>query len=492
MFKYRFFSMILVIFTLIGLIGCKDNTDDAFIYFELPEVPLTLDPQTADTDSELLIVRNIYEGLMRKDEDGKVNNGACEEYSKEGLTYTFKLRPDMLWNNGERVTANDFVYGLKRALDPETKAPFASRLFAIKNAKAVNSGELSKSNLGVSAPNENTVVISLEYEDANFLENLTTSVAMPCNQEFFTESKGKYGLFSENLICNGSYRLTKWNKESFGIRLYKNEEYNGLYKAKNAAVFLTCNKDTAVTEKLKENKIDIAFVDCALKNDMEESGLKTRSFQNICWVMTLNNDLSKEMRKSLLMLIGDKVFGESLSSGYTAAYSIYPEISNTECDGIGFTYYDLAKGKSIFTAEVKKLTDAKFPSNITLYYYNNGFTKPIITDIVGHWQSNLSAFVNIEAAENKENLLPELKAQTLTMAIFPVRVESKNHKEYLANYGVTGDNLADAQNKILESKNILPLFFQDTTLCYSADILEINLTEDNGFIDFAFVVKMDS
>ncbi len=492
MLKYRFFCIILCLILLIPTVGCGDKTKDAYIYFELPEVPTTLAPQPASRDAELLIVRNIYEGLMRKDENGKIWNGASEDYSKEGLNYTFTLRENMLWNNGDKVTAEDFVFGLRRALDPETNAPFASRLFAIKNARAVNSGNLSPDKLGVTAPNNTTVKITLEYEDKDFLEKLTTSVAMPCNEKFFKESKGKYGLFKENIICNSSYRLTKWNKESFGIRLYKNEEYNGTHKAKNAAVFLTCNADMPITEKLIENKIDIGFIDCALKKNMESEGLKTKSFQNICWVMTLSNDFSQNIREALLMLVGSNVYKESFYTGYTEALSIYPEISNANCDGIETVYYNLQKGKSLFVNEVKKLPDSKFPSDVILYYYDNGFVKPIVTDIVGHWQSNLSAFVNIESVDNPDTLLPQLKNQSLKMAIFPVRVDSKNNAEYLIKYGITDDNLSNAQSKILKNKNIAPLFFEETTLCYSPAILEMPISEDNGFIDFAFIIKAES
>ena len=141
--------------------------------------------------------------------------------------------------------------------------------------------------------------------------------------------------------------------------------------------------------------------------------------------------------------------------------------------------------------EVKKLENAKFPSDIKITYYDNGFVKPIVTDIVGHWQNNLSAFVNIESVQEADLLLPQLKNQTLSMTIFPVKADSKNSAEYLANYGISDTNLSKAQEDLMTNKNIIPLFFQDTTLCYSPNILEISLNEDNGLIDFAFIVKKE-
>ncbi len=492
MIKYRLLSIILVIILLLSSVGCGNKSDEAYIYFELPEVPSTLDPQVAETNTELLIVKNIYEGLMRKDSDGNVVEGVCDNYSKNGLTYTFTLRDDVTWSNDEPLTAHDFVFGLQRALDPETKAPFASRLFSIKNAQQVNNGTLAPDKLGVTAINDYTLKIELASEDENFLENLTTSVAMPCNKSFFNNSGGKYGLFSDKIICNGSYRLTKWNKESFGIRLYKNEEYNGSFKAKNAAVFLTCNNDVPVTQKLEENNIDIAFIDSALAPDMESKGFNTTGTQNICWVMTISDSFSKDMRTALLKLVGNEIFSSSLQFGYVAANSIYPEISGYNAKDNITIKYDLAEGKSIFSNEVRKLENSKFPDGITLYYYDNGYIKPVITDIVGHWQNNLSAFVNIEAVDDSEILLSQLKSQTLSMAVFPVKMNSKNSAEYLEYFGVKNTDLSEAQNEILKNNNIEPLLFQDTTLCYSKNIIEIPLAEDNGYIDFAFVVKVEN
>lgn len=490
MYKFRFFSVFLTVLLILNLTACGNKTDEAYIYFELPEIPSTLDAQTAKTDSELLIVRNIYEGLMRKNSDGEIVTGAAESYKKSGLTYTFTLRDKIYWNNDEPVTAHDFVYGLQRALDPETKAPFASRLYCIKNAKQINSGTLKPDKLCVTATDKKTVKIELEYDDPSFLENLASSVAMPCNKEFFQTCGGKYGLFSDKIICNSSYRLTKWNKENFGIRLYKNEEYNGNFSAKNAAVFLTCNSDISVSEKLENNDIDVAFIDSALTTDMELKGFNTENIQNICWVMTLSDALSKDMRTSFLMLIGNEVYAENLKAGYTTATSLFPAVSGLEISADGVVPYDLSGGKSLFKTEVKKLEDSKFPSDITLKYFDNGYIKPVITDIVAHWQNNLSAFVNIETVNEKELLLPQLKEQTIVLSVFPVEITGTNIAEYLQYFNKAYDKEAtEIQKDILSSKNIYPLLFQNTTLCFSQSIKEFPTSDDNGYIDFSFVVK---
>jgi len=225
---------------ILPITGC-DDTSEAYIYFELPSSPLTLDPQTASLDQELLVVKNIFEGLLRKNNEGKIVCGAAESYEKKGLTYTFKIRGNAVWSNAEPLTAHDFVFALRRAVSPETKAPFVARLFSITGAEDIYNGKLKPSSLGVTAKDDKTLVIKLREKDKLFEETLTTSIAMPCNQTFFNESAGKYGLFSDNILSNSSYKITRWRKDPFGIRLYRNNEYKGNFEAKNAAVFITCN-----------------------------------------------------------------------------------------------------------------------------------------------------------------------------------------------------------------------------------------------------------
>lgn len=485
-------SIILILIICISpLSGCGDKTDEAYIYFELPEIPLTLDPQTASSDAELVIIKNIFEGLLRLDKDGNITNGIAESYSKEGLKYTFKLREDAVWSNGEKVTADDFVFAFRRALNPETKAPFAKRLISIKNAKEILDGKKSVNELGIRAVDEKTVEITQAFEDSEFEKNLTSSVAMPCNQKLFLESEGKYGLVKDYIISNGSYRLTKWNKTSFGIRLYRREDYKGNFYAKNAAIFITCRTDEDTSTELKENNIDMAFVNSAVAKDLISFGLKTIEYQNICWLLTINSDFSSGMRNALRSLIGSEIYSANLPYGYSSAQSIFPSVITTTPPAEGITIYNSEKGKKLFKEEINKISDRKFPADTILYYYDNGYIKPIVTDIVGHWQSQLSAFVNIEAASDSNLLTPELINPTLSMSIFPIRADSSDVGDYLSKFGIEykKENLGEIQNSVLKNSTVIPLFFENTCIAYSPNLTEITTFPWDGFIDFSTIVK---
>ena len=491
----RVISLALTLFIMLMTIGCKKSSREAYIYFELPNQPSTLDPQTASSDSELLIVRNIYEGLLRKNESGAVVCGVAQSYEQNGLTYSFTLRNDTVWSNGEPVTAYDFVFALRRALEPKTESPFASKLYCISNAESVHSGALGSENLGVTAVDEHNLIITLSSDDPDFTETLTTPVAMPCNEKFFNESVGKYGLTAETILSNGSYSLKKWNKDTFGIRLYKSNEYEGSFKPSNAAVFLTCNDEETPLSLLKDNNVDMALIDPADTDEAKNFGLKTVSFQNICWVLTISQSFSDEMRTSLAKLVGSNVYEKSLKCGYYAADSLFPkEYGAPEAvKAYGVTAYDLEGGKQLFANAVARLEDKKFPSSVKLYYYDDGNVKSAVTDIVGHWQNNLGAYINIERASASDLLLPELKNQSYDMAIFPVTANDNTVKNYLNNFGIdyNGEDLAAVQASILNGNRIIPLFFEDSVIAYTDSLSSVYTECGNGFVDFSFIIKTE-
>lgn len=489
-FKKILSAMLCILLVISCLAGCGEKYTDAYIYFELLEQPKTLDPQTASSDSELLIVRNIYEGLLRTAEDGTIIGGVSESYSYENLTYTFNLKDDAVWSNGEKVTAYDFEYGLRRAVDPKIKAPFASRLFAIANAEAIASGSVDVSTLGVKAVDEHTLTITMCREDNNFLKTLTTSVCMPCNEEFFESSIGKYGLDAENIISNGSYRLTKWNKEDFGIRLYKNEEYSGIFDAQNAAVFISCIEDESQVIRLSDGDSDMAFMLCHELNAADEAGLTTANVQNICWLMTVSRNYSAEVRRAFALAFSSDIYSGSLPDGFTAAKSIYPEILGINADGIGITAYNIEESKSVMSAQIASMTDSKFPQS-TLYYYETDGVKELSTAIVGHWQQNLSTFVNIEPSTNLAVMQKEIGESSLDLALFPVTAKSDSFSEYAKNFAsISRADTPDAlQHELLRDNVILPVAYQSTNISYIPSLENVVMEEDNGYIDFSIIIK---
>ncbi len=475
--------------------GCGSDFLTAYIYFNLTEPPVSVDPQTASSDSELLIVRNMYEGLLRKNDSGAVVCGACETYSENGLTYTFKLKDGLKWSNGEAVTASDFVFGIRRAVLPETGSPFASRFFAISNAKEVNEGSADISTLGVFAPDDKTVTVTLSYNDPDFKAVLTTAPAMPCNEEFFVSSEGKYGREKEYTLSNGSYYMGKWNKEDFGIRLYRNGSYKGDFEAQNAAVFLSVSEEETPVELLEKGSVDMSFVSGDQIEKAEAIGMKISSVNNTCWVLTLGGELSPDLKKAICSATSPESLKLKLKSGFSPAASLYPQALGvgSEADGAGITPYNITEAKSLVRNAVSKTEDKKFPS-ATLYYYESESMKPFITAMVGHWQQNLGAFVNIQSSHSLDTLKGELQNKSLAFAVFPVKANSASLFEYLKQLGVKSTDSADlnaasAQIELLKDNSLLPLALESVSVASSPSLSEIYTDGENGYIDFSFIMK---
>ena len=184
--------------------GCSKEPEKInFIYPFSGDVD-SYDPQVAETADEFLIIENTFEGLVRINDDGKVVPAAAEkwEISNDGLTYTFYLQKGLKWNidtetdeNGEReeddrleymgydfnpdITAHDFVFGLRRAVQPETNCPLFSSVSCIKNAGEIHSGKKKSTELGVNAVDDYTLQITLSTADESFMYSLTSAAAMP-------------------------------------------------------------------------------------------------------------------------------------------------------------------------------------------------------------------------------------------------------------------------------------------------------------------------
>lgn len=487
MYIKRILSLILALILACFIVGCDDSAE-ARIYFELPEIPKTLDPQTASTDAELLIVRNLYEGLMRIDDKGYPANGVAERYEKNGNEYTFYLRKNAKWDSGEELTAHDFVFGLRRAVDPDTNSPFSERLMCISGAKEINSKAADISALGVTAVDKHTLKITLSEDDPEFLRTLTTAVCMPCNEEFFKSCVGKYGLEQKCVLANGSYYLAKWNQNEFGIRIYKNAQYFGDFTAKNGGVFLSKSDENTPFEELSDETVDAAFLSSSEILSAKKKGYKIQSLENICWLLTISGEYSGEMRSAFAMSIDRENLIKGVDYGITAAYSVYPGTLSsdgkldlqTAISGVGVKDYDAVSAKTVFSAAVKKTADKKFPKTI-LYYYNDETMKPVINDMIGHWQKTLSAFINMEASDNLEVLQREISQPTLQMAVFPVTAKSDSLSEYI--------NIFAKSSSARPQDSIIPICFDSTNIAYGKTLSNLKLDTSNGYIDFSFVMK---
>ncbi len=171
------------------------------------------DPETLDHHKTTTVVvghlmRDLYEGLVIHNPQAEVVPGVAEswEVSEDGLTYTFHLRENAAWSNGDPVTANDFVFAFRRIQDPATAAPYANMLYPIANAQEINTGGLDTQELGVRAVDDHTLEITLHQPTPYFLELLTHQTGLPMHQASVDEHGDQYTR-PGNMVTNGAYML---------------------------------------------------------------------------------------------------------------------------------------------------------------------------------------------------------------------------------------------------------------------------------------------
>lgn len=189
------------------------------------EEPATLDPHLAEGVSAAHILRDLFEGLTAESPQGRVIPGAAIRWniSRDGKTYTFYLRREARWSNGDPVTAEDFVYGLRRSASPATASNYAQVLLPIANAAEVLSGALPTEQLGVTAINEHILQINLKGPTPYFLGLLNHSSTYPVHRLSVMEHGSAFSR-PGNLVSNGAYVLKDWVLRS-RIELIKNENY---------------------------------------------------------------------------------------------------------------------------------------------------------------------------------------------------------------------------------------------------------------------------
>lgn len=218
--------------------------------------PYSIDPHRAISTAENNVIGDMFIGLYTEDAAGKPELGAAQsvETSKDGLTWTFKLRPHN-WSDGTPVTAEDFVFAFRRVLDQKTAAEYASVLYPIKNALAVNEGKMPVEKLGVSAPDAATVVITLEHP-APFLPELLTHYTCYPLPKAVVEKYGNDWTRGEHMVVNGPYMLKGWRPHD-RIHLVRNPKFYDAANVKIDEVFYyPTDDDNAALKRYRAGELD--------------------------------------------------------------------------------------------------------------------------------------------------------------------------------------------------------------------------------------------
>lgn len=535
----RLLSVILTICFCLSLTSCSSDSDSYLVSYDLKADPINLDPQTAADQASLTVIHNIFEGLFTVNALGEPKNALAQSYelSPDGLRYLFTLRQDGKWTGTDEngttvvrpVTAPDFVFAFRRLLRPDTRSPAASQYACIKNAAEVSAGTIPDTQLGVKALSDYQLEIELVDPNDNFLNLLAATYAMPCNEDFFLSTRGKYGLERSGIMSNGAFDLRSW-KHGKQVKLVRNQNYYAVDQVLPAGVNLWIT-DSDVTEesRLLDGIIDAAFVPGENTADLSGEGFNMEPIENAVWGLYINQKnptlANENIRKAIARAFDRSTYHDSLLTNQETAEALVPH------------------GSVVFGSNFRKYAGdslaPSFHSTLAYDYYMTGLkelgssgtggiqllvNEESGAELVNYFQSasqilqkELSLFISIEKVTDKE-YREKLRKGDFDIALYKMETadntpwsilsrfqsgDSRNYISYqneeldrllarLSQQGSRAEVLAackDAEAMILSDAVFIPM-------CYSTDYFVtrqkttgIAYNPQTGLVSFRFAAK---
>ncbi|MGF1619336.1 MAG: peptide ABC transporter substrate-binding protein [Rhodomicrobiaceae bacterium] len=417
--------------------------------------PASLDPHKLSGNWEDRIAGDIFEGLVTEDIDAKPIHGQTEAWliSTDGLTYKFFLRNDIKWSDGKPVTAEDFVYAFRRIADPATASSYAYLQYPIKNARAINSGEIKDlTQLGVRAINEKALEITLESPTPYFLSALTHFTAYPVPKHV-VEAKGQDWVKIENIVTNGPYRPIEWVPGSH-VKTEKNPEYYAVDDLQiDNVVFHVLEDQSAALRRYRAGEFDILTDFPADQYQWLEENhpgeARVAPFAGLYYYIMNSSKPPLDdarVRQALSMAINREVIGpQILGTGELPAYSwVPPGMNNYVDEPYRAEWADLDYGAKVERARAL-LADAGYgpdkPLKIQLRYNTNENHKRIAIAVSAMWKALgvetelFNAETKVHYAQLKQGQLEVARAGWLADYDDPINFLQLLHSGIQDNYG---------------------------------------------------------
>ena len=310
----------------------------------------SLDPQVATDGTSFEVIAHYTDGLTQMDADGAAVPAIAESWdvSEDGTIYTFHLREDANWSNGEPVTANDFVFAWQRAADPALASEYSymlSDIGQIKNAAAIIAGEMDKSELGVKAIDDKTLEVTLEVPVSYFLSLMYFPTFYPVNQAFFEGlADGTFGTSPETVLSNGAFVLTSYEPAALSFSLTKNADYYDADKVQLDGLNYQVIKDSQQAYMSYQNgDLDIVMLSGDQVEQVEGDPELNITGAGYLWYLTLNmHDVpalnNQNMRLALSNAVNRaSIVGDVVKDGSVATYTAVPPQFAAGPDGSDFS-----------------------------------------------------------------------------------------------------------------------------------------------------------
>ncbi|MBD7937398.1 peptide ABC transporter substrate-binding protein [Cytobacillus sp. Sa5YUA1] len=286
--KKLFSLVLLLVFTLVlsactaneeagketdGETGGGEEAAEKVLYMNNAQEPTSFDPPIGFDSVSWSALNNLMEGLTRLGEDHQPAPAIAEKWdvSEDGKVYTFHLRDDAKWSNGDDVTAGDFVYAWKRLLNPDTGSAAAFLGYFIEGGEAFNNGDGSADDVQVKAVDEKTFEVTLTSPQAYFLSVITNPAFFPINEKV-AEENPKWFAEADSYVSNGPFKLTEWQHDSHFV-MEKNENYWDATNVKLDKVhWAMVDDETTEYQMYKTGELDTSAVPAELSEELFADG----------------------------------------------------------------------------------------------------------------------------------------------------------------------------------------------------------------------------
>lgn len=398
------------------------GTSDLNVMLETPVE--ALDPQQAVDGTSFEVIADYTDGLYQMDKDGEAVPAlaADTQISEDGLSYTFKIRDDAKWSNGEPVTAQDFVFAWQRAVDPKVASEYAymlSDVGQIKNAADIIAGKKDKSELGVTAADDKTLKVELNVQVPYFLGLMYFPTFYPVNQKFFESCGDTFATSPETTLSNGAFILDSYEPAATAFHLKKNPDYYDAKRVKLTGINYQVIQDSQqALMSYQTGAVDTTLVNGEQVDQVKDDPTFHAVAAGYLWYVVPNISKVKELsnlnlRLAMTMAINrESITTGVLKDGSIPTYTAVPIDFATGPDG------------SDFAGDQKKFENVcKFDAAAAADYWKKGLEELGVSSI------SLNMIVDADDAPQKvAQVLKEQWETTLPGLTVNLVVEPKKQR----------------------------------------------------------------
>ncbi|MCK9857978.1 peptide ABC transporter substrate-binding protein [Paenibacillus sp. ATY16] len=424
--KYGFTMISVLLALALVAVGCtpkqeSGSSEGSVFRMNLATEPPSLDPAQVQDQVSATVVNGLFEGLTRKNEKGEVEPAVAKEWkiSDDGKTYTFTIRDDAKWSNGDPVTAGDFEYAWKRALDPNLKpaaSAYAYQLYYIKNAEAYNTAAdgVKADDVGVKAVDDHTLQVELNSPTPYFLGLMSFTVFYPVHKS--VKENEQWATDVSTLVSNGPFKMSEWKKNN-SITIAKNDNYYAKDDIKlSKVVFSEVNDSNTELSMYQTGELDYAGMPTGLipneqfptlkQNNPDEFKIQgSASIYYYLFNTTQKPYDNEKIRQALSMAISRQDIVDNVTKGeQKPAYGIVPPGIKGEKEDYrtehpdNYFKEDVEEAKKLLAEGLKEEGLTAMPT-VKVTYNTNELHQAVAEAIAEMWSKNLGIKTEVSKQE---------------------------------------------------------------------------------------------